>query len=264
MGEVIAITSGKGGVGKTTITANLGGAAAMHGKSVVLVDADTESRDLDLIMGLEGRAVYDINDYVNKKCRLNQVLLKDERFGELYIIPSSKSWDAVSCEKMKALCFELKKKFDLVILDCPTCSQQGFRGAVACADRVIVVVLPEVASVKSADRAMGIICGEGMDKPELAVNRVRSKLVKKRAQLSSEDLCRLLNTELLCEIPEDDCIIAAGNTGEPAVLNPRSRAGDEYERIAYLLTADETQTNEKGASKTRGLNECENYERSRA
>lgn len=248
MGEVIVVTSGKGGVGKTTTTANIGTALAKLGKSVVLVDGDIGLRNLDLVMGLENRIVYDLVDYVEKKCRLNQALIKDKRFEELYIMPAAQTKDknAVKPEQMKELCKELKEKFDFVIIDCPAGIEQGFKNAVAGAEKAVVVAIPEVSSIRDADRIIGLLYAEGIENPMLVVNRTRPDMIKKNDMLDIEDTRELLGISLLGSIPEDSCIIEASNKGEPAVTNPNSKAGKAYDRIARQLAGMEIEEEDVG------------------
>lgn len=248
MGQVIVVTSGKGGVGKTTTTANIGTALAKLGKSVVLVDGDIGLRNLDLVMGLENRIVYDLVDYVEKKCRLNQALIKDKRFEELYIMPAAQTKDknAVNPDQMKALCTELKEKFDFVIIDCPAGIEQGFKNAVAGAEKAIVVAIPEVSSIRDADRIIGLLYAEGIEDPSLVVNRTRPDMIKKNDMLDIEDTRELLGIKLLGAIPEDSCIIEASNKGEPAVTNPNSKAGKAYDKIARQLAGMEVEEEPKG------------------
>ena len=159
MGEVIVITSGKGGVGKTTTTANLGAALALCGKKVALVDTDIGLRNLDVVMGLENRIVYDIVDVVEEKCKLRQALIKDKRFEDLYLLPAAQTRDksAVNEEQMKSLTTKLKEEFDFIIVDCPAGIEQGFKNAIAGADRAIVVTTAEISSIRDADRIIGLL-----------------------------------------------------------------------------------------------------------
>ncbi len=248
MGQVIVVTSGKGGVGKTTTTANLGTALAKLGKNVVLVDADIGLRNLDLVMGLENRIVYDLVDVVEEKCRINQALIKDKRFEALYVMPAAQTRDknAVTPEQMKKLCGELKEKFDFVIIDCPAGIEQGFKNAVAGAEKAIVVAIPEVSSIRDADRIIGLLYAEGIEDPVLIVNRTRPEMIKKNEMLDIEDTRSLLGIKLLGEIPEDTCIIEASNKGEPAVTNPQSKAGKAYDRIARLIAGMEVEEEPTG------------------
>ena len=180
MGEVIVITSGKGGVGKTTTTANIGTALALEGKQVVLIDADIGLRNLDVVMGLENRIVYDLVDVVEGVCRLKQALIRDKRFKGLYLLPAAQTRDknAVNPEQMKNLCEELKKHFDYILIDCPAGIEQGFKNAIAGADRAIVITVPEVSSVRDADRIIGLLSAQGLNPPLLEVHRLRMDMVK--------------------------------------------------------------------------------------
>lgn len=239
MGKVIVITSGKGGVGKTTATANLGTGLAQAGKSVVLMDADIGLRNLDLVMGLENRIVFDLVDVVEKKCRsFRQALIKDKRFENLYLLPAAQSRDkdAVSPEQMRDLCHELKEHHDFVIIDCPAGIENGFKNAIAGASEAIVVTNPEVSAVRDADRVIGLLeSQEGKCTTQLILNRVKADLVRKGQMLSVNDVQDILNIKLLGIVPEDEKILRASNRGEPAVLDLSSRAGQAYRDIVSRL-----------------------------
>ncbi len=241
MGEVLVITSGKGGVGKTTTTANIGTCLAMMGHRVVLVDADIGLRNLDVVMGLENRIVYDLVDVAHGRCRLRQALVRDRRFENLFLLPAAQTKDktAVTPEQMRELCQELKKDSEYVLVDCPAGIEQGFRNAIAGADRAIVVTTPEVASVRDADRIIGLLEASEMRDIYLVINRIRPKMVKKGDMLDVEDVIEHLAIELLGIVPEDEFIIISTNKGEPAVLNAHSKAGEAYRNISRRILGED-------------------------
>ena len=240
MGEVIVITSGKGGVGKTTTSANLGTGLALLGKKVVLVDTDIGLRNLDVVMGLENRIVYDLVDVTDGNCRLKQALIRDKRYESLYLLPAAQTRDknAVSTEQMKQLCSDLKEEFDFVIIDCPAGIEQGFKNAIAGADRAIIVTTPEVSAVRDADRIIGLLESEGKHNPKLIVNRIRTRMVKKGDMMSIDDIIDILAIDLLGIIPEDDYIVVSTNRGEPAVTNPVSLASTAYKNIVRRIMGE--------------------------
>ncbi|HIV03022.1 MAG TPA: septum site-determining protein MinD [Candidatus Aphodoplasma excrementigallinarum] len=240
MGEVIVITSGKGGVGKTTTTANIGTGLALKNKSVVLIDADIGLRNLDVVMGLENRIVYDIVDVVEGRCRTKQALIKDKRYNGLYIIPAAQTRDknAVSPEQMKKLTAELKKEFDYVLIDCPAGIEQGFKNAVAGADRAIVVTTPEVSAVRDADRIIGLLEANDIKDPHLIVNRIRPQMIKKGDMMNVDDIIDILAISLLGIVPDDENIIISTNRGEPAVADEKSKAGQAYRNITARIMGE--------------------------
>ncbi|BFH67390.1 MAG: septum site-determining protein MinD [Paenibacillus dendritiformis] len=240
MGEAIVVTSGKGGVGKTTTSANLGTALALLGKKVCMVDTDIGLRNLDVVMGLENRIIYDICDVADGRCRLNQALVKDKRFDELYMLPAAqtKDKDAVSPEQVKDIILELKKDYEYIIIDCPAGIEQGFKNAIAGADRAIVVTTPENAAVRDADRIIGLLENANVGSPKLIVNRIRSSMVKSGEMLDLDDILQVLNIELLGIVPDDELVIRAANAGEPTVMNPDSRAAVAYRNIARRILGD--------------------------
>lgn len=240
MGIAYVITSGKGGVGKTTTTANLGAALAQMGRSVVMVDADIGLRNLDVVMGLENRIVYDLVDVVHGHCRLKQALVKDKRLENLYLLPAAQTKDktAVNPQQMRDLSRQLKAEFDFVLVDCPAGIEQGFRNAIAGADQAIIVTTPEVASVRDADRVIGLLEAEQIPSPQLVVNRLRPGMVARGDMLAIEDVLEILAVKLLGIVPDDESIVVSTNRGEPAVLG-RSRAGEAYRNIARRLLGEE-------------------------
>ncbi len=199
MSEVIVITSGKGGVGKTTTTANVGTGLAKEGKKVVLIDTDIGLRNLDVVMGLENRIVYNLVDVIEGNCRINQALIKDKRYPTLYLLPSAQTRDktAVSPEQMSKLTDQLKDEFDYILLDCPAGIEQGFMNAIAGASRAIVVTTPEVSAVRGADRIIGLLNANEIKKTELVVNRLRYDMVKRGDMMSSDDVVEILAVDLL-------------------------------------------------------------------
>jgi septum site-determining protein MinD len=242
MGRAIVITSGKGGVGKTTTTANLGTALAQLGHSVVLVDADIGLLNLDVVMGLENRIVYHVVDAIKGKCTVQKALIKDRRLENLWLLPASQTddKDAVTPDDMRSLVFELKAQYDFVIIDCPAGIEQGFKNAIAGADEAIVVATPEVSSIRDADRVVGLL--SAADVPaRLIVNRISPQLVKRGDMLSQADVIEILALELLGAIPLDDQVIATTNKGVPAVLEGKSLAAKEFIRIAKVLAGHEVE-----------------------
>ncbi|ADL42543.1 septum site-determining protein MinD [Caldicellulosiruptor obsidiansis OB47] len=240
MGEVYVITSGKGGVGKTTTTANVGTYLSILGKRVLLIDADIGLRNLDVVMGLENRIVFDIVDVVEGRCKPKQALIKDKRFDGLYLLPAAQSKDktAVSPEQMKALCEQLKDDFDFVLIDCPAGIEQGFKNAIAGAQKAIVVTTPEVSAVRDADRIIGLLEAYELHNPKLIINRIRFDMVKRGDMMDIDDILEILSIELLGIIPDDEKIIISTNKGEPVVMDEKSRAGQEYRNIARRILGE--------------------------
>lgn len=238
MGEVIVVTSGKGGVGKTTTTANIGTGLAALGHKVALVDTDIGLRNLDVVLGLENRIVYDIVDVTSGNCRLRQALIKDKRFEGLHLLPAAQTKDktAVSPDQMRELCAELKKDFDYVIIDCPAGIEQGFRNAIAGAEKAIVVTTPEVSAVRDADRIIGLLEASDLREPKLIINRIRPKMVRQGDMMSIEDIIDILAVDLLGVIPEDEMIVITTNRGEAVVLNQSSLSGQAYRNIVQRIT----------------------------
>jgi len=241
MGEVIVITSGKGGVGKTTSTANLGTGLALQGKKVALLDTDIGLRNLDVVMGLENRIVYDLVDVVEGNCKVKQALIKDKRYEGLFLLPAAQTKDknAVKPEQIKKLCEELKKEFDYIIVDCPAGIEQGFKNAIAGADKAIVVTTPEVSAVRDADRIIGLLESNEVRNPRLLLNRVREDMVKKGDMMSTDDVLEILAIDLMGVVPDDQSIIVATNKGEPAVTDNKSLAGQAYRNIVRRIMGEE-------------------------
>ncbi|MCC5911584.1 MAG: septum site-determining protein MinD [Clostridiaceae bacterium] len=240
MGEVIVITSGKGGVGKTTTTANLGTGLSQLGYKVAVIDADIGLRNLDVVMGLENRIVYDLVDVVEGVCRLKQALIKDKRYEGLYLLPAAQTKDknAVSPEQIQKLCHDLKEMFDYVLVDCPAGIEQGFKNAIAGADRSIVVTTPEISAVRDADRIIGLLEAAELNDPLLIINRIKIDMVKRGDMMNIEDMIDILAIDLLGVVPDDESIVIATNKGEPAVTDKTSVAGQAYRNIAQRITGE--------------------------
>ena len=243
MGEVIVVTSGKGGVGKTTTTANIGTGLAKAGKMVVMIDTDIGLRNLDVVLGLENRIVYDLVDVVRGTCKLKQALIKDKRFENMYLLPAAQTKDktAVNQKQMIALTEALKKEFDYVIVDCPAGIEHGFKNAIAGADKAIVVSTPEVSAVRDADRIIGLLEAANLGNPRLIVNRIRSKMVQAGDMMSVDDMLEILAVDLLGVVPDDDSIVTSTNRGEPAVLDKYSNAGEAYRNITRRLLGEDVE-----------------------
>ena len=240
-GKVITITSGKGGVGKTTATANLAVALAAAGAKVVCIDGDIGPRNLDVVMGLENRIVYDLVDIVEGRARLRQALIKDKRLPELNLIPAAQTRDkaAVSPSDMIKLCDNLRPDFDWILIDSPAGIERGFKNAIAAADQVLIITNPEVSAVRDADRVIGLIEAEEKGPGHLILNRVKIEMVKRGDMLSTEDVLDVLAIPLIGIIPEDDGVLVSTNRGSPAALDEKSRAGQAFRNIARRLKGEE-------------------------
>jgi septum site-determining protein MinD len=235
--KIVTITSGKGGVGKTTITANLGAALAASGQKVVCIDADIGLRNLDVILGLENRIVYDLVDVVEGRCRLRQAMIRDKHNKGLYLIPAAQTRDktAVSPSDMVRLCDELRQEQDWVIIDSPAGIERGFRNAIAPADKVFVVTNPEVSAVRDADRIIGLIEAEEKGPAELIINRLNYKMVQRGDMISTEDIVDLLAIDLIGIIPEDEKVIISTNRGSPIALDGKSLAGQAFRNVTQRM-----------------------------
>jgi len=241
-GRVIVITSGKGGVGKTTSTANIGTALAKNGARVAMIDTDIGLRNLDLLMGLENRIVYTLIDYLQEKCKLNQALIKDKKNPNLALLAAAQTCDksAVTAEQMKAVCDELKEKFDYVLVDSPAGIEQGFQNAIAGANEAIIITTPEMSAVRDADRIIGLLeANEEILNYKLILNRVRPQMIQANDMLSVTDVTDILSVNLLGVIPEDENIIISTNRGEPIVNMEESKAGTAYNNIAKRILGEE-------------------------
>lgn len=239
--KVVTVTSGKGGVGKTTATANLATALAAEGHKVVCIDADIGLRNLDVVLGLENRIVYDIVDVVEGRCRLRQAMIRDKRLAELYLIPAAQTRDksAVSPSDMMRLCDELRPDHDWVLIDSPAGIERGFRNAVAPADIVMVVTNPEVSAVRDADRIIGLVEAEEKGPARLLINRIKPEMVRRGDMLSVEDVLELLAVELIGMVPDDESVLMSTNRGTPVVLDGKSRAGQAFRNVARRLQGEE-------------------------
>lgn len=240
MGEVIVITSGKGGVGKTTTTANIGIGLAQAGKKVIVIDTDLGLRNLDVVMGLENKIVYNLVDVIEGNCRLRQALIRDKRFAELYLLPSAQTRDksAVSPGQMQKLISELETEFDYILLDCPAGIEQGFQNAIAGADRAVVVTTPEVSAIRDADRIIGLLEANEIRKIHLIVNRLRMDMVKRGDMMTVEDVCEILAINLIGVVPDDEQIVISTNQGEPLVGSD-ALAGKAFINICKRIIGEE-------------------------
>lgn len=233
MSECIVITSGKGGVGKTTTTANLGAGLALSGKRTVVVDADIGLRNLDVILGLENRIVYDLVHAIEGECKLSQALIRDKRVEGLYLLPAAQTRDknAVKPEDMKRLVAGLKEEFEYVLIDCPAGIEQGFRNSIAGADRAILVTTPEVSAIRDADRIIGLLEAHEIADPKLILNRYRPGMVQRGDMMTKEDILEILAIDLIGILPDHEDVIISANRGMPAVFDPKSEIGRAFMRI---------------------------------
>ena len=240
MSEVIVITSGKGGVGKTTTSANIGTGLAILGKRTVLIDTDIGLRNLDVVMGLENRIVYNLVDVVEGNCRMKQALIRDKRYPNLYLLPSAQTRDktAVSPEQMKKLVDDLRDEFDYILLDCPAGIERGFQNAIAGADRALVVTTPEVSAIRDADRIIGLLEAADMGMIDLIVNRIRMDMVRRGDMMSMEDVMDILAVNVIGVVPDDESIVISTNQGEPLV-GMGSLAGQAFLNICRRITGEQ-------------------------
>lgn len=240
MSEVIVVTLGKGGVGKTTTSANVGTGLAAMGKKVVLIDTDIGLRNLDVVMGLENRIVYNLVDVVEGKCRVKQALIKDKRYHSLYLMPSAQTRDktSVSPEQMVKMIQSLKEQFDYIILDCPAGIEQGFQNAIAGADRALVITTPEVSAIRDADRIIGILEANEFKQIDLIINRLRYDMIKRGDMMTVEDVVDILSIPLIGLVPDDENVVIATNQGEPLVGNS-TLAGRAYQNVCCRVMGEE-------------------------
>lgn len=239
-GRAIVVTSGKGGVGKTTTTANLGTALARTGARVVLIDADVGLRNLDIVLGLENRVRSHVLDVLEEKVTLEEALVVDKRVPSLQLLAAAQTRekDEVDTAQMKALVERLRDRFDYVIIDCPAGIEAGFQNAIVGAQEAIIVCTPEVSSVRDADRVVGLL-GNGM-KVQLIINRLRPALVKKGKMLSVEDVNAILRLPLLGVIADEPDVIVSTNRGEPLANDDTSRTGASFRAIAGRIAGTDT------------------------
>lgn len=240
MGEVIVITSGKGGVGKTTTSANLGTGLSMLDKRVVIIDTDIGLRNLDVVMGLENRIVYNLVDVVEGNCRIKQALIKDKKHPNLYLLPSAQTRDksAVTPQQMKKLTDTLKEEFDYVLLDCPAGIEQGFMNAIAGADRAIIVTTPEVSAIRDADRIIGLLNANDINDYSLIVNKIRTDMVMKGEMMDLCDVTDILAINLTGAVPDDENIVISTNQGEPLV-GTKTPSGIAYMNICRRICGED-------------------------
>lgn len=239
--KVITLTSGKGGVGKTTATANLAAALAADGAKVLCIDGDIGLRNLDVVLGLENRIVYDLVDVVEGRCRVRQAMIRDKRLPELFLIPAAQTRDksAVTPSDMVRLCDELRPEFDWILIDSPAGIERGFRNAIAPADIAIVITNPEVSAVRDADRIIGLIEAEEKGPARLVINRIKPEMVRRGDMLAIDDVLELLAVELIGIVPDDDAVVTATNRGMPIALDGKSKAGQAFRNIARRIRGDQ-------------------------
>ena len=239
MSEVMVITSGKGGVGKTTTTANIGTGLALLGYSVVLIDTDIGLRNLDVVMGLENRIIYNLVDVVEGNCRMKQALIRDKRCQNLYLLPSAQTRDksSVNPGQMRKLVEDLREEFDYILLDCPAGIEQGFQNAIAGADRALVVTTPEVSAIRDADRIIGLLEASQMQEIDLIVNRVRMDMVRRGDMMSVADVADILAVNVIGAVPDDEDVVISANQGEPLV-DTDTVAGQAYLKICKRITGE--------------------------
>jgi len=240
MCEVIVVTSGKGGVGKTTTTANIGTGLAAMGKKVLLIDTDIGLRNLDVVMGLENRIVYNLVDVVEGNCRIKQALIKDKRYNSLYLLPSAQTRDktAVNENQMKKMIEQISEHFDYILLDCPAGIEQGFKNAIAGANRALIVTTPEVSAIRDADRIIGLLEANEIEKMDLVVNRARFDLMQRGDMMTVEDVVDILAVPLIGVVPDDENVVIATNQGEPLV-GSHTGAGRAYQNICLRVLGKE-------------------------
>lgn len=240
MSEIIVITSGKGGVGKTTVTANLGLGLAKLNKKVVVVDTDIGLRNLDVVLGLENRIIYNLIDVIEGTCRMKQGLIRDKRCENLFLLPSAQTKDktAVTPEQMIKLTQDLSEEFDYILLDCPAGIEQGFKNAIAGANRAIVVTTPEVSAIRDADRIIGLLQANEMPEIHLLINRLRMDMIRRGEMMSVEDVTEILAVDLIGAVPDDEAVVIATNQGEP-LCGQDSLSGQAFSNICRRITGEE-------------------------
>ncbi len=253
--RVIVVTSGKGGVGKTTTTANLAVALAKSGRKVVAIDADIGLRNLDLVMGLENRIVYTLVDVAEGSCRLAQALVRDKRVENLFMIPAAqtRTKDAITADQMTAICDELREDFDFVFVDSPAGIEAGFRNAAEGADEALVVTTPEVSAVRDADRIIGLLESMGKAPIRLVINRIRPHMVKKGDMMDVSDVLDILAVDLIGVVPDDDTVVTSSNRGEPLTLAELSPAAQAFCNVARRLDGEDVPLLSLDAAQQKGL-----------
>jgi septum site-determining protein MinD len=240
MSEIIVITSGKGGVGKTTTTANLGVGLAMRGKKVVLIDTDTGLRNLDLLLGLENRIMYDLIDVTEGRVPYKKALVRHKKHDTLYLLPTSQVKDkmALNPEQLVKLCDEMRADFDYILIDCPAGIEQGFKTAIAAADCAIVVTMPEISAVRDADKIIGELGRADKENIKLVVNRIRPQMVRQGDMLDMDDIDEILSIECIGQVPDDELVVTSTNRGEPVISNKDSLAGKAYSNIVGRICGE--------------------------
>ena len=240
MSEIIVVTSGKGGVGKTTVTANLGLGLAKLNKKVVVVDTDIGLRNLDVVLGLENRIVYNLIDVIEGSCRMKQALIRDKQCDNLCLLPSAQTRDktAITPEQMIKLTDDLAEEFDYILLDCPAGIEQGFKNAIAGANRAIVVTTPEVSAIRDADRIIGLLQANEMPRVQLVINRLRMDMIRRGEMMSVEDVTEILAVELSGAIPDDEAVVIATNQGEP-LCGQDSMSGQAFLNICRRIAGED-------------------------
>jgi septum site-determining protein MinD len=240
-GRTIVITSGKGGVGKTTATANIGTALALRGHKVVVVDTDIGLRNLDVVMGLENRIVYDLVNVIEGECKVHQAMIKDKSKNELYLIPAAQTREknSIDPQQLRELCATLEQEFDYVLMDCPAGIEQGFKNAVTAAKEAIIVTTPEVSAIRDADRVIGLVESSGLHRPQLIINRINPDMVKRGDMMDQKDVVGLLAVEMLGLVPADQRAITAANRGVPVVHDKKAASGAAFLRIAARVDGEE-------------------------
>lgn len=241
MSECIVVTSGKGGVGKTTTSANLAVALTLTGSKVAVVDADIGLRNLDVVLGLENRIVYDLVDVIEGECKLKQALIKDKRTKGLFLLPAAQTRDkdAITPDDMRKLVEQLKEVVDYVIIDCPAGIEQGFKNSIAGADRAVIVTTPEVSAIRDADRIIGLVEAHELPEPTLIINRYRPGMVSRGDMMDREDILEILAIPLIGIIPDSEDIIISTNRGTPVVYDETNPIGGAYRRIARRIEGEE-------------------------
>lgn len=241
MSRVIVITSGKGGVGKTTTTANLGSALSQKNKKTVIIDADIGLRNLDVVLGLENRIVFDLIDVIEGRCKYQKALIRDKRFNNLHLIPAAQTRDkdAIKAEDMKKLCEDLSKEFDFILIDCPAGIENGFKNAIAGANEAIVVTTPEVSAVRDADRIIGLLESSGIENTKLLINRIRMDMVRAGNMLGIEDVLEILAIDLIGVIPDDEYIVISTNKGEPVIMSEEATSAKAYQNICRRILGEQ-------------------------
>jgi len=240
MSEIIVITSGKGGVGKTTTTANLGVGLATRGKKVVLIDTDTGLRNLDLLLGLENRIMYDLIDVTEGRVPYKKALVRHKKHDTLYLLPTSQVKDkmALNPEQLVKLCEEMRAEFDYILIDCPAGIEQGFKTAIAAADCAIVVTMPEISAVRDADKIIGELGRADKENIKLIVNRIRPQMVRQGDMLDMDDIDEILSIECIGQVPDDELVVTSTNRGEPVISNKDSLAGKAYSNIVGRICGE--------------------------